>query len=127
MSRRRNRGGGGNPQHPNQLPSLKISIEMLPNGRIEIDPKYNRAAIDNLDRLYEKAHREDYDKNWDDDHKIAFFQYQVFDEILAQYEPDLMGDPDLNPAPGVPTMREKPVRDVIDIATMPRANLSNLN
>jgi hypothetical protein len=98
---------------------------MKPNGRIEIDPKYNRAAIENLDRLYEKAERDDYDKNWDDDHKIAFFQYQVFDEILAQYDPP--SSPDLDPTPGVPSLREAPVREVVDIATMTPANSTSLN
>ena len=99
---------------------------MQPSGRIEIDPKFNSAAIENLDQLYQKAERDDYDKRWSDDHKIAFFLYQVFDEILAQYDPPPNAD-EVDPAPGVPSLREAPVRDVIDIATMPRANSTSLN
>lgn len=129
MSRRKNRGAGGTRQNAPSQAFLKITIEMMPTGRIEVDPKYNKQAIENLDRLYAKAEREDYDKNWDDDHKVAFFQYQVFDEILSQYEPPAPPDDDIDPASGVPSLREKPVRDVIDQATMPRArlNLSSMN
>ncbi len=123
MSRRK--GGKVNQQNSNQ-PFLRITINMHPDGRVEVDPKFTQQAIANLDRLYEKAEREDYDKTWDDDHKIAYFQYQIFDEILSQYETQGPSS-DTDPAPGVPSLRDSPVRDVADISKMSRANASPLN
>lgn len=132
MSKRNSqRNKGGRNRDPLDQPPqivLRISIELNAAGRVEVDPKFNQTAIAVIDRLYDRAHRDDYDESWDDDHKIAFFQFQVFDEILSQYDDPV--DPseiDPNPTPGVPTMREAPVRDVIDIATMPRANATPIS
>jgi hypothetical protein len=132
MSRRnkgRNRQPADNSRQNSNQPYLRVIIDMHPDGRVEVDPKYNPAAIRNLDLLYDKAEREDYDKAWEDDHKIAFFQYQIFDEILAQYDPPPSAD-DVDPTPGVPSLRDSSVRDVIDIATnlsRRRANAPPLN
>jgi hypothetical protein len=129
MARRRGRSGGNNNPNQNRQIFLRVVTEMMSDGRVECDPKFNALAVVELDRLYEKAGRDDYDKSWEDDHKIAFFMYQVFDEILSQYERDIgfTPDADLDPAPGVPTLRDAPVREIIDIDTMPRANSTAIN
>lgn len=119
MSRRRSKRS----QNSNQ-PTLRVRTEMTPDGQVEVDPVYNSRAIENLDRLYEKAGRDDYDPRWDDDHKVAFFLFQIFDEILSQYEAP--PSEDIDPTPGVPHLREAPVRDVIDISQLSRAT-ANLN
>jgi hypothetical protein len=121
MSRKKNRPAN----RPNQS-VLRVSTEMMTDGRVEVDPTFSQVAIENLDKLYVAAHREDYDKNWEDDHKIAFFLFQVFVEILSQYD-EPTTDRDLDPAPGVPSLQDAPVREVIDLDTMPRANATPLN
>jgi hypothetical protein len=134
VSRRRGNNQGNRQNRGKQPPrdnitnnaSMRITIVMQVDGTIEVDPKFNQAAIKFLDTLYDKAERDDYDKRWEDDHKIAFFQYQIFDEILSQYDDPPSAD-DIDPTPGVQSMRDAPVRDVIDIATMPRAGSSQLN
>lgn len=121
MSRRK----GNNKANQKSQMMLRVRTEMLADGKVEVDPVFNRQAIENLDQLYDRAQRDDYDHAWGDDHKIAYFLFQIFDEILSRYEPERSSS-DLDPAPGVPNLRDAPVRDVVDISRMPRG-VSNLN
>jgi hypothetical protein len=118
MSRRRNKQTA-----PENKTILAVRIDMKTNGRVEVDPKYQPEAVVKLDDLYEKAHREDYDASWTDDHKVAYFLFQIFDEILQQYEPI---PEEIDATPGVPHIRDAPVREVFDISSMSKAS-TNMN
>lgn len=94
---------------------------MLADGRMEVDPKYNDAAMEHLDVLYGLANREDYDPvDWSDDHKIAFFISDMMAGFLAQWEaPDEGGGiDDGGTIPGVLHINESPVVDRFDLADM---------
>lgn len=122
MSRRRK------PAAPKlEAPNLTISILLRPDGAVEIDPQYNKPAIDHLDRLYHAARREDYDPHWNDDHKIAFFMADMVESVLAQYGPSIdQEEVDASVAP-VPHISEAPVLDVFDLNQMAAARSKRPN
>jgi len=97
---------------------LKINIWLRPDAAVEIDPEFNKLAIDHLDKLYEMAQREDYENNWTDDHKIAFFLSDMIDSILVQYDAPIAREEVNGSVAPVPHITEAPVRDVFDINRM---------
>jgi len=101
-----------------QQPDLYVSISLFANGTVEIDPKYNKVAIAHLDELYQAAQVEDYDPEWPDDHKVAFFVYDAIENVLTQWGPPIAQE-EVDGAVGtVPHIRDVPVRDRFDIANM---------
>ncbi len=106
---------------------MTVTLKMVPDRKsghiaIEVDPRYNEAAMEHLDVLYAAAKREDYDANFDNDHKIAFWIADMMEVALAQWEsPDSseMGDVEKDGTiPGVPHIRESPVVDRFDLTDM---------
>jgi hypothetical protein len=101
-----------------EYPKLDIKISLHRDGKVEVDPAYNNAAIAHLDVLYEAAERDDYDPEWTDDHKIAFYVYDLMDGFLQQWDTPISQDEVDTPVSEVPTMQESPVVDRYDIADM---------
>lgn len=101
-----------------EYPRLEIKIVLLRDGRVEVDPVYNNSAIVHFDTLYSAAERDDYDPDWTDDHKIAFFISDMMDGFLQQWDTPISQEEVDSPVSEVPTMQESPIVDRYDIADM---------
>lgn len=109
-------------------PNLTVRISLLEDLRVEVDPVYNDAAIKYLDSLYAAANREDYEPEWTDDHKIAYYIQDLMDGFLTQWEiePSREED-DGGSAPQVPHIRGAPVVDRFDLADAELARSGELD
>ena|ERR1051326_2451296 len=105
-------------------PNLDVRITMRLDGAVEIDPQFNKPMITHLDTLYTMANREDYDQEWTDDHKLAFFLADIIEQVLSQWgtpsDPDEL-DPQVS---AMPHITESPVKDVLDLSRMTVAKSS---
>jgi len=124
MSRRRNRSNQPSPT-PQPLrrrntraerPLLSIGVSFLPEGRVEVDPKYNDALIEQLDTICGDS--EEYDVRWEDDHKIAYYIWTLMDGFLAQWDPAVAQEEVDATIPEVPHLKDAPVVDRFDIADL---------
>lgn len=99
-----------------ERPSLTIGVSFLPDGKIEVDPKYNDALIEQLDVICGET--EEYDIEWHDDHKIAYYVWTIMDGFLAQWDTPISPDEVDAAMPEVPHLKDAPVVDQLDIADM---------
>lgn len=123
MSRRRNDKikQQNFPQHPPQRkrnthadrPVLSIGINFLPDSKVEVDPKYNAALIEQLDVICQDS--DEYDPRWEDEHKIAYYIWTLMDGFLSQWDMPISQE-EVNAAiPGVPHIKEDPIVDRFDL------------
>lgn len=99
-----------------ERPVLTIDIAFLPDGKLEVEPRYNNALIEQLDVICRDT--EEYDVAWHDDHKIAYYVWTVMDGFLAQWDPPVAQEEVDGAIPEVPHLNEVPVVDRLDIADM---------
>src|SRR5216684_2599797 len=111
MSRRRNKPSQPSPpqQPPRrrntraERPFLSIEVSFLPEGKVEVDPKYNDSLIEQLDVICGDS--EEYDVQWEDDHKIAYYIWTLMDGFLTQWDPPVSQE-EVNAAiPDVPHLK----------------------
>jgi hypothetical protein len=129
MSRRKQRDrvnkNKENSQQPkNSVPYLSVTIKLHSGEKkLIIDPNYNNLSIEYIDGLYIDT-REDYNLNWIDDHKIAYYMLDTFEGIFDEYM-ETIGTPEAltyaDPTTlAIKNLQDAPVRDVIDIRDMKR-------
>jgi hypothetical protein len=109
-----------------QYPRFEVKISLLRNGNVQVDPDYNKVAIAHFDSLYEHAGRDDYNPNWSDDHKIAFFISDMMDVSLQQWESPISPNETEEPISEIPNIKDNPVVERYDIAnTIPIIKRNN--
>lgn len=111
---------------PDKL-NLNVTIGLRDDGTVAIDPQFNQAAVEHLDGLYMSALREDYDTQWTDDHKVAYFLADMIDHVLAQWGPPIDQEELDMAVPTVPHINEAPVRDRFDLSEMTPASRKPTN
>lgn len=99
-----------------ERPHLSLAVSFLPEGKIEVEPKFNDALIEQLDTIC--AATEDYDDEWTDDHKIAYYVWTIMDGFLAQWDTPISPDEVDADVADVPHLKDAPVVDQLDIAGM---------
>jgi hypothetical protein len=97
-------------------PRLAITITFLPDGKVEVDPQFNNALIEQLDVIHEMA--EEYDAEWTDDHKIAYYVGNLMDDYLAQWGPPITQEEVDTGVSEIPHIKDAPVIDRFDLADM---------
>jgi hypothetical protein len=127
MSRRRNKTTiSPEPQPPPQSnrrrntsaerPLLNITIGFLAEGKVEVDPKYNNALIEQLDVICGDS--EDFDVNWTNDHKIAYYIWLLMDGFLSEWDPPVAREEVDATIPEVPHLKDAPVVDRFNLSDM---------
>lgn len=99
-----------------EKPLLNIGVSFLPEGKIEVEPRFNDALIEQLDVICRES--EDYDVEWTDDHKIAWYMWTILDGFLAQWDSPLAQEEVDGTIPEVPHLKDDPVLDRLDLAGM---------
>lgn len=125
MSRRRTKTQS-NPTSPQQEPRrrntkaerpfLNIGVSFLPEGKVEVDPKFNDALIEQLDVICSDS--EEYDNRWEDDHKISYYIWTLMDGYLGQWDSPIAQEEVNATIPGVPHIKDSPVVDRVDISEL---------
>ena len=103
-----------------ERPHLGITITFLPEGKVEVEPKYNAALIEQLDTIHEMA--EEYNAEWEDDHKIAYYIGNLMDDYLGQWDTPIAQEEVDGTVGDVPHLSESPVLDRFDISDMEVVN-----
>lgn len=104
-----------------EYPKLTVTIDLRRDHTVLVDPVFNDAAIEHLDVLYEAAQRDDYDSAWSDDHKIAFYIWNLMEDYLQQWDSPVSQDEVDIPVSEVPHIKQSPVVDQFDLSGMERA------
>lgn len=111
-------------------PYLRVRLDYRPDGSMQIEEVHNRHAIYDIDQSYRAFGRDDYDFAAPEQDKIMMFTADMVGSAVPGYGTERVPIGDVPPeAFGMalkdlnertPTMRDSPVRQIVDVAHLDR-------